>query len=97
MKKQLALMERVSIRDFATANAACMSSSMIRKFDCQALLNVLATSFVSILKHDMCKGGSRSDNLVFNVVNRAFTMEHVDIDAYFGGLGRTNKQFTKSL
>ena len=56
MKKQLVAIERITIKDFASTHAGRISSDEFVASGCRALLNVLASSFMSHLKHDMCQG-----------------------------------------
>lgn len=56
MKKQLSVMERFVIKEFASANAHRLCCDQFIASGCQAILNVLAYDFVGILRHDMCQG-----------------------------------------
>ena len=64
MNKDLTMMERYNIREFASTQAPLFSSDTIVLTQCQALPNVLGSSFVSILKHDMCQGVTQQSTTV---------------------------------
>jgi len=95
MKKQLVLMERLVIRVFATANAPRISSEEWVKSNCQALLNVLASLFMSLLKHDMCQGITSQNATVSDVVDKAFSLTDTAIKECFVSVG--NQREAKSL
>ena len=48
---------------------------------------MLGSSFVSILKHDMCQGVTQKSTTVGAVVNTSFLMANADMEKYFTGLG----------
>ena len=80
-------MERIVIREFAAANDPHISSEEIVKSDCQALLNVLASLCMSILKYDMCQGFTSQNSTVSDVVNKAFSLTDNDIEECFASAG----------
>jgi len=88
-------MERSVIREFSTANAPRISSEEMVKSNCQALLNVLASSFMSLLNHDMCQGIKSQNATVSDVVDKAFSLTDTAIEECFVGVG--NQGEIKSL
>ena len=95
MKKQLASMERVVVREFTSTHAPNISSDKFIASLCQALLNVLSTVFILILKHDMCQGVTLQHRSMLDLVDRSFTMADNHIESCFDGAG--DCKATKSL
>ena len=87
MKKQLLTMERCLIHGFASGYAHQFASDKIAACVCQALLSILASAFIGILKHDMCHGVSKHGRSVADVVDKAFSMTDADVNACFSGVG----------
>ena len=87
MKKQLVFMERLVVREFASSHAAHICSVSFLASSCQAPLNILASAFISILKHDMCRGVSSDDHSISGVVDETFTISDVEIEESFRGVG----------
>lgn len=56
MKRQLVEMERTVISEFVNTHPANISSDVYSTPRCQALLHVLCTAFIKLVKHDICKG-----------------------------------------
>ena len=80
-------MERLIVREFASSNAGLISSDQFVASSCQALLNILASAFLSMLKHDMCQGVSTHDSTVADVVDNAFSVTDQDIERCFSNVG----------
>ena len=95
MKKQLTLMERVAVREFASTHAGYFASDDFDKDLCKELLNVLGSVFITLLKHDMCQGVTAQHRSVLDVVQKAFMMPDEEVNDYFASLG--DMKATKSL
>ena len=97
MKKDLTMMERHYVRQFASTQAPFFTSRQIVVYECQSLLNVLCSSFVSLLKHEMCRGVTQQSTTVTEVIDRAFSMANEDIEQHFAGLVDGDSRSVKSL
>ena len=64
---------------------------------CQALLNMLGSTFILILKHDVRQGIIRQLSTMVEVVSRVFLVKDDETDTYFAILGTGDDRFTKSL
>ena len=91
MKRRLAMLEHKATNEFAIAHAATISSPVFTISRCKALLIVLASAFISILKNDMCQGTSQQGGSVSDVVNAAFSSSDSDIDNCFDRLDTNQK------
>ena len=97
MMKQLTLMDRTSIREFATAHAKYFSSDSIGFHQCLALINVLCSAFISLLKHDMCQGISHRDISVAGIINKAFSVAEDSIELCFSSFCIGSDKSAQSL
>ena len=97
MKRKLVEMERSVVNKFITTHAVHISSDAYSTPRSQALLHVLCTAFIELVKHDMCKGITQQCYSIIDVVNKAFLMADADIHNYFATLGAGNRKLTKSL
>lgn len=80
-------MESFITRKFASNHASHLSSEKFVASGCWALLNVLASAFIVILKHDICQGISKHRRFVADVVDKAFSSTDTDIEEYFYSAG----------